>query len=251
VFIVALNLGGKIAAVLLAPTAFGLALALWFVPDAILAYHIFVPNAQGLLRVHRRFDTTAREVWLTIDDGPDPADTPRLLALLSVHGARATFFVVGQNAAAHPALLRDIAAAGHEIGHHTHTHPLSSFWCASPARLRRELDDGFAAISPHAGRPWRFRCPAGIKNIFLQSALRSRDLVCVGWSACGLERIHRQPAAVASAATRNLAPGAILLLHEGPRVPAPVRVEAIRLVLEHLTVRGFRCVIPTPGQLRD
>jgi len=249
VFIVALNLGGKVAAVLLAPTAFGLALALWFVPDAILAYHIFVPNAQGLLRVHRRFDTTAREVWLTIDDGPDPADTPRLLALLSVHGARATFFVVGQTAAAHPALLRDIAAAGHEIGHHTHTHPLSSFWCASPARLRRELDDGFAAISPHAGRPARFRSPVGIKNVFLGSVLRSRGLACIGWSARGTEHTHRRPADVAHAVTRRLAPGAILLLHEGPRVPAPIRVEAIRLVLENLAARGFRCVIPAPAQL--
>jgi peptidoglycan/xylan/chitin deacetylase (PgdA/CDA1 family) len=249
VFIVALNLGCKIAAVLLGRTALGPALALWFVPDALLAYHLFFPNAQGLLRVHRRFTTTAREVWLTIDDGPDPADTPRILALLAAHRGRATFFVIGENAAIHPALLRDIAAAGHEIGHHTHTHPLSSFWCASPARLRRELDDGFAALAP-AACPTRFRAPAGIKSIFLKSALRSRNLTCIGWSARGLERMYCQPAAVVNAVTRHLAPGAILLLHEGPRVPTATRVEAIRLVLEHLTARDFRCVIPTPAQLR-
>ncbi len=247
--LVALNLGCKIAAVLLARTALAPALALWFVPDALLAYHLFFPNAQGLLRVHRRFATNAREVWLTIDDGPDPADTPRILALLATHRAHATFFMIGENAAAHPSLLRDITAAGHEIGHHTHTHPLSSFWCATPARLRRELDDGFAAISAHSARPTRFRAPAGIKNIFLKSALRSRGLTCIGWSARGLERMYRQPAEVAAAVTRRVAPGAILLLHEGPRIPTATRVAAIRLVLEDLTAQGFRCVIPTRVQL--
>ena len=68
---------------------------------------------------------TRPEVWLTIDDGPDPEDTPRILELLAAHGARATFFVIGENAAAHPGLIRAIAAAGHEVAHHTHTHPLA------------------------------------------------------------------------------------------------------------------------------
>lgn len=248
-FLVTLNLAGKLAALLLARAAPGYALALWFVPDALLAYHLFFPNAQGLLRVHRRFAPTGREVWLTLDDGPDPADTPRLLALLAAHHARATFFLIGQNAAAHPDLVRAIAAAGHEIGHHTHTHPLASFWCATPTRLHRELAAGFAALAPAGIRPTRFRPPAGIKNIALNSALAAHGLACIGWSARGLERRHRDPATVARVVTRRLQPGAILLLHEGPRVPAPIRVEAIRLTLEHLTAAGYRCVIPTPAEL--
>lgn len=247
--LVCLNLAGKIAALLLARTAPVAAFALWFIPDLVLAYHLFVPNAQGLLRVHHRFATAAHEVWLTLDDGPDPADTPRLLALLAAHDARATFFLIGENAAAHPDLVRAIAAAGHEIGHHTHTHPLASFWCASPARLRRELTAGFAAYSPAGIRPTRFRAPAGIKNLGLKSALATQRLACIGWSARGLERRHHDPATVAQVVTRSLKPGAILLLHEGPRVPATIRVEAIRLTLEHLTAAGYRCIIPTPAQL--
>ncbi len=258
-FIVALNLACKIAAVLIGRSALGPAFALWFAPDALLAYHLFVPGAQGLLRVHQRFTTAAREVWLTIDDGPDPDDTPRILALLTAHHARATFFIIGENAVAHPALLRAISGAGHEIAHHTHTHPLYTFWSASPTRLRAELTAGFAALSASiagaAGaaplpRPTRFRPPAGIKNIFLKSALAAHGLTCIGWSARGLERRHRDPATVAATVTHALQPGAILLLHEGPRVPAPIRVEAVRLVLEKLTAAGYRCVIPTPAQLR-
>ena len=98
-------------------------------------------------------------------------------------------------------------------------------------------------------RPTRFRPPAGIKNLWLAPALRTRGLTCVGWSARGLERRRGDAEAVAARATRGLAPGAILLLHEGPRVPATIRVAAIRRVLERLREQGYQCVVPGPDQL--
>ena len=247
--LVGVNLAGKIAAILVGWAAPGATLALWFLPDALLAYHVFVPRAQGVLRMHRRFATTQRDVWLTIDDGPDPADTPRILELLADHGAHATFFVIGEKAAAHPELVRAIAAAGHEVAHHTHTHPLAMFWCASPAQVRRELDTGLRALREAGVRPTRFRPPAGIKNLWLARLLRARGLTCIGWSARGLERRRGDADAAAARATRGLAPGAILLLHEGPRVPASIRVTAIRRVLERLRTQGYRCVVPAPSQL--
>jgi peptidoglycan-N-acetylglucosamine deacetylase len=248
-FLIVVNLAGKIAAVLVGWTAPAAALALWFGPDALLAYHLFAPQAQGLVRMHRHFATARPEVWLTIDDGPDPEDTPRILELLAAHGARATFFVIGENAVTHPELIRAIAAAGHEVAHHTHTHPLAAFWCASPAQVRRELDAGLEALRLAGVRPTRFRPPAGIKNLWLAPALRVRGLTCVGWSARGLERRRGDAEAVAARTTRGLAPGAILLLHEGPRVPAAIRVAAIRRVLERLQELGYQCVVPGPDQL--
>ena len=248
-FLVFLNLAGKVAAFALARTATLPALACFFLPDALLLYHLFVPWAQGLVRVHRRFATTRQEVWLTIDDGPDPADTPRILELLAAHGARATFFVIGENAAAHPALVRAILAAGHEVAHHTQTHPLGSFWSASPARLGRELDECRAVLLPLGAKPTRFRPPAGIKNLWLGPALKARGLVCVGWSARGLERWGGDPQMVVARATRGLVPGSILLLHEGPRVPPSVRVQAISGVLDRLRAQGYRSVVPEPEQL--
>ena len=188
-------------------------------------------------------------MWLTIDDGPDPEDTPRILELLSAHGARATFFVIGKNAALHPELIRAIAAAGHEVAHHTYTHPLGWFWCASPKKVGWELDAGLEVLREAGVRPIRFRPPAGIKNLWLASALRTRGLTCIGWSARGLERWHTVAEPVATRVLRHLAPGAILLLHEGPRVPAAIRVAAIRRVLERLHEQGYQCVIPAPEQL--
>lgn len=243
------NLAGKFAALALGRNAPTVAVTLWLLPDALLAYHLFVPRSQGLVRMPRRFATVRREVWLTIDDGPDPEDTPRILELLAAHGARATFFVVGVNAARHPELVRAISAGGHEVAHHTQTHPLTTFWCAAPARVGRELDTALVVLRAAGERPTRFRPPAGIKNLWLATALRARGLTCIGWSARGLERSGGDAGAVADRVLRGLAPGAILLMHEGPRVPVAIRVEAIRRLLERLRELDYRCVVPTAEQL--
>ncbi len=245
------NLAGKVAALWVARTTPGTALVLWFGPDLLLGYHLFVPRAQGAVRSHRHFQTTQHEVWLTIDDGPDPDDTPRILALLAAHGARATFFVIGEHAARHPDLVRAMIAGGHEVAHHTHTHPLAFFWCATPGQVARELDAGFTTLRALGIVPTRFRPPAGIKNPFLASALRARGLACIGWTVRGLERRRGDAERVAARVTRHLAPGSILLLHEGPRVPAATRVTAIQRILERLHAANYACVIPRPDQLSD
>lgn len=249
--LILINVAGKVAAVAVGFTAPATALALWCVPDALIAYHVFVLRAQGVVRTHLRFATARREVWLTIDDGPDPQDTPRILALLRLHDARATFFVIGEKVAAHPALVRAMLAAGHEVAHHTQTHPLASFWCASPGRLRRELDEGMATLGAAGARSTRFRPPAGTKNLWLRPALVERGLACIGWSARGRESWRADVNTVVRRVTRGLAPGAILLLHEGPRVPAALRVQAIGRTLERLQELGYRCVVPTMEQLTE
>jgi len=247
--LISINLAGKVAAILIGWTAPVTAVALWVAPDLLLAYHVFVPRAQGLVRLHRRFATPRREVWLTIDDGPDPLDTPRILELLAAHRAQATFFAIGESAARHPELIAAITAAGHEVAHHTHTHPLLAFWGASPAQVRWELDTGLESLCRAGVRPTRFRPPAGIKNLWLGRALRARGLTGIGWSARGLERRRGDVEAVADRTLHRVAPGSILLLHEGPRIPPAIRVNAIRRVLERLHDQGYRCVVPAPGQL--
>ncbi|WP_141726368.1 polysaccharide deacetylase family protein, partial [Actinacidiphila rubida] len=65
---------------------------------------------------------TTRTIALTFDDGPDPRWTPQILAVLRRHHVHATFFVVGTEVAAHPALVRQILADGNQLGIHTFTH---------------------------------------------------------------------------------------------------------------------------------
>lgn len=248
--LLAVILGSKLIALLVCSRAPWTAAALWFGSELCLAFHIFVPRAQGLGRVYRRFETERREVWLTLDDGPDSLDTPRILELLKWHGARATFFVIGRNAAANPGLIQAILAAGHEVAHHTQTHPLKTFWCARPSRVRRELDEGLATLRGLGVEPRRFRPPAGHKNVWLHPALVTRRLPCVAWTARGLERSGLDVEGVVARLTRRVRPGAILLLHEGPRVPPAIRVAAIARLLEYLSAAGYACVVPEPEQLR-
>src|ERR1700722_18146484 len=83
------------------------------------------------------------EVVLTFDDGPWPPTTPKILAALAAECVRATFFLIGKPASAHPDLLRRIAAEGHPIGYHPWTHP--SLMRIPPADAVMQIDRGIAA----------------------------------------------------------------------------------------------------------
>jgi peptidoglycan/xylan/chitin deacetylase (PgdA/CDA1 family) len=84
-----------------------------------------------------------KEVVLTFDDGPNPPTTNRVLQALERECVQATFFLIGRSAAAHPALVREIAARGHTIGHHTYSHP--SLLRIAHHAARAEIDNGIAA----------------------------------------------------------------------------------------------------------
>jgi peptidoglycan/xylan/chitin deacetylase (PgdA/CDA1 family) len=226
------------------------AAACFFLPDLFIFYQIFVPSANVLCRVRTHFETSRPEIWLTIDDGPDNEDTPRILDLLDRHGARATFFLIGERAERFPQLVSEILRRGHEVGHHTQTHPSATFWCAAPTRLRGELDAGLAALGRAGAVPKWFRAPVGIKNLFLGEELQRRNLTCVGWSVRSLDSVSRDPVRVAARVIRAVRPGSIVLMHEGAFLNPAVRVRALELVLEQLGARRITCVLPAAGQLR-
>lgn len=248
--IFAVNLIGKVIAVAVWTYAPWLAVAFFVGPDFYLLYHLLAPSGQALGRVVTCFSTGRREVWLTIDDGPDAADTPRILDLLDQHRARATFFLIGCRADRHRELVAEILRRGHEVGHHTQTHPLYTFWCATPSRVRRELDDGLASLRKGGAEPRCFRSPVGIKNAFLHRALARRGLTCIAWSVRSGDSQLRDPDRIVARVMKQVKPGAIILTHEGPDVPAQVRVEAIACLLKALDAQSFSCVVPDASQWR-
>lgn len=217
---------------------------LFFGGGAVVLAHIFLPRAQGLCDVVTAFRSEGKEVWLTIDDGPDPEDTPAILEALKSHGAKATFFMIGARAAAHPDLVDRVLAAGHSIGTHTQTHPLASYWAAGRGRVCRELDASLAVLQRGCAEVLLYRSPVGIKNFFLRRALAERGLDCVAWTIRSGDALGRSVDRVVGRVERELRPGAILLMHEGERMDPGVRVAAIRRVLEMLDRRGYQCVLP-------
>lgn len=223
----------------------GPSLAVFVAPEIWLVYHTLVPNAAGLGRIRTRFVTQAREVWLTIDDGPDPRTTPIVLDLLDTHGAKAIFFLIGRNARRHPDLVRAIGARGHEIGNHTDTHPLGFFWCSGRRRTEAEVDACSDAIREAVNTaPRFFRSPAGIKNLFLFGVLARRRMAFLGWSGRSREVGYSSPESPCRRIIRRVKPGAILLVHEAGR-NSTIRIAVIRGLLDHLSFEGYRCVLPS------
>jgi peptidoglycan/xylan/chitin deacetylase (PgdA/CDA1 family) len=226
------------------------ALLAFFAPDPWIFMQFVLARSQAFGPAVTRFATPRREVWLTIDDGPHPESTPAVLELLRGHGARATFFLVGEQVRSHPELARRIAAEGHGIGNHTLSHPAWSFWSALPGRTAHEIDGCVAALLL-SNAPFQrlFRPPVGVRNPFLDPLLASRGMRLVLWSARGFDGGRRRPPAALRAISRGIRPGAILLAHEGGP-GASRRREFLALLLDHLSREGYSCVIPEDGDLR-
>ena len=149
-------------------------------------------------------------VALTFDDGPDPVFTPRLLDILSGHGARATFFMVGSRARAHPELLARVAAQGHAIANHTDSHP--SMPTISGRRRRQELRACQAALEPHGTR--LFRPPFGHQtwSSRLDALITGYDVVA--WGSDVQDWIHQPAETFERRIHETFRPGLILLLHD-------------------------------------
>jgi peptidoglycan/xylan/chitin deacetylase (PgdA/CDA1 family) len=187
------------------------------------------------------------EVALTFDDGPDPEVTPRVLDRLAERGVRASFFLVGRRAAACPELAAEIVRRGHRVENHTWSHP-NSFALYPWQAQAREVGRAQETLSEIAGAPRLFRAPAGFRNPLLDPLLAAAGLRLASWTRRGFDTVDGRPLRVAARLLSGLAPGDVLLLHDGPtvaRTPGgrPVVLEALPRVLDGIAERGLT---PTP-----
>jgi peptidoglycan-N-acetylglucosamine deacetylase len=186
------------------------------------------------------------EVAITIDDGPDPEVTPRVLELLARHGARATFFCVGERVERHPELARDIVRRGHDIENHTQRHR-HDFSLLGPLGMRAEIDGAQQSIARVTGvRPRFFRAPAGLRNPFLEPVLCRLELRLASWTRRGFDTVNGDADDVYRRLSRSLRAGDILLLHDGHSAHAqggvPVILEVLPRILDTLQARQMRPV---------
>jgi peptidoglycan/xylan/chitin deacetylase (PgdA/CDA1 family) len=122
------------------------------------------------------------ELALTFDDGPSRTWTPRLLDALASHNIRATFFLLGSRASAHPELVRRTAAAGHLIGNHSWNHP--NLARSSAKTIREQLQRTNDVLQQIVGGPVRFfRPPFGARRPAVFRIARSLGLQPVLWNA--------------------------------------------------------------------
>jgi peptidoglycan/xylan/chitin deacetylase (PgdA/CDA1 family) len=197
-----------------------------------------------------RADGAGDRVALTFDDGPDAEATRAVLDLLDARGQRATFFVIGKRAAEARDLVEEIVRRGHAIANHSfsHAHALPAW---SPSRIARDLahaeallDDVRAAMGARRGRRW-LRAPVGIVSPPVAQAAQRAGLELVGWSATARDGVAGTTVAAAHARLRAaLAPGAILVLHDGAERGdrRPIAPAVLARLLDDMAARGLRSV---------
>jgi len=190
-----------------------------------------------------------REVVLTFDDGPWPGTTAKILDALRAECVRATFFVLGRNALAHPDILRRELSEGHTVAHHTWSHPLLSRIGASAAEA--EIDRGIAAVDgvlygKRESQPVTpfFRFPGFASSPALLDYLARRRIVVFGADLWASDWNPMSPDAELRLVLRRLeqARGGIVLFHDTKRQTAAMLPELLRA----LKARGFRVVHVVP-----
>ncbi len=149
-------------------------------------------------------------VALTFDDGPNPGATPDLLGLLGEHGARATFFVVGESAARYPELVDRIHREGHALGNHSWSHPSMP---GIPARKRREEVRRCAALLGVRSSGY-FRPPYGHQSVGSWWDVNRCGHRVVGWSLHAEDWLPHPADWMAERILQRLRPGRIVLLHD-------------------------------------
>jgi len=189
-----------------------------------------------------------RALALTFDDGPSE-DTPRILEVLARHNVPATFFECGANVERLPEVARAVAAGGHEIGNHSHTHAL--YCTEAPRKIAADVGRAQQAIRDITGMsPRLFRAPFGARWFGLRQVQRELGLLGVMWSAIGYDW-KSQSCAVIRRLAAGAGNGAILCLHDGrelrERPDIGVTVEAVRILIPMWLDQGYR--LETVSQL--
>jgi len=207
---------------------------------AVLARAVRSPSCALLAPSVHRGDAARRAIALTFDDGPSESTT-ELMEILAGYRAPATFFQCGAHVRRLPDIARQVAAAGHEIGNHSDTHPMFQF--KSREFIYRELAAAQESIEASTGvRPRYFRAPYGIRWFGLREAQRRLGLMGVMWTVIGLDWKLSAPDVVARMLA-GAANGAILCLHDGragqSRPDLRPTLEAVRQLLPKLMERGF------------
>ena len=241
--------GVAAASLLVAPSAWPWALGSVAANQVLLGACGLLPRTHWIGRNMTRLPPSARarrEIAITVDDGPDPDVTPRLLDLLDERGCTATFFVIGERVLKHPDLCREIARRGHAVENHSMTHT-PRFALQTIDGYRREVHAAQETIVRVAGsEPRFFRAPMGFRNPLLDPVLHDAGLTLAAWTRRSFDTKQRDPRVVAARLTRGFAAGDILLLHDGHAARTahgvPVLLEALPRILDDARRLGLRSV---------
>lgn len=182
-------------------------------------------------------ETEEKKVAVTFNCAWDAKDIPALLETLERYDAKATFFVLGQWAQDNPDAVKAIAAAGHEIGSHSNTHP--DMAKLGKEEIIEELSRSAERIeAAGGGKPTLFRAPSGSYNNDVISTAAEQGFMTIQWDVDSRDWKEPEPGAMAKSVIDNVKNGSIILLHSGAK-PTP---EALPKILDALSQQGYSFV---------
>lgn len=183
-----------------------------------------------------------KQVALTFDDGPDAIVTPKILDILKENNIKATFFILGNRAKAHPETVRRIKEEGHAIGNHSWSHP--NFTEISTEEALNQVMDTQDELNDIIGyRPSLFRPPYGALDEDKKEAIQDMDLAIVNWSVDTMDWSGLPAQEIMGIIHKQLKPGGIILQHtaNGKNHLANT-LEALQLLIPDLKDQGYSFV---------
>jgi peptidoglycan-N-acetylglucosamine deacetylase len=241
---------GAAAALIARPRAWPWTLSALLANHVVLAAAGLWPRSQLLganwTRLPERGNLALCGVAITIDDGPDPDVTPRVLELLEGYEARASFFCIGERVLRYPDLAQEIVRRGHVIENHSQRHR-HNFSLLGPGGMNSEVSQAQESIYRVTGSsPQFFRAPAGLRNPFLDPVLSRLKLRLASWTRRGFDTVSADAEAVFRRLANPLQAGDILLLHDGhaarTRRGQAVILDVLPRLLDALRARGLKSV---------
>ncbi len=182
-------------------------------------------------------DTGEKKIAISFDAAWGADYTARLLDILKENNIKTTFFLTGIWVKKYPEKVKEIAAAGHEIGNHSTTHP----HCAalSPEELKKELLENEEMIYKLTGKRTRlFRPPFGEYNNQVILTSRALGYEVIQWSVDSLDWQEVGVESVVDRVLKNVHPGAIVLFHNN----AKYTPQALPIILKNLKEQGYKIV---------
>ncbi|WP_426615548.1 polysaccharide deacetylase family protein [Bradyrhizobium sp. McL0616] len=202
----------------------------------------------GTMQYRETLPLKDHEVVLTFDDGPLPKYSNQILQMLADECIKATFFIIGEQAKANPEGVRKLVAAGHTVGTHSMTHPLT-FDRMPLDKAEAQINGGIewtsAAMTDSSKLAPFFRIPGlmraeGVENLLISRGIQvwSADFPADDWRHVSPDRVYQL------AIQRLEAKGkGILLLHD----IQPRTVAALPKIIRDLKARGYRIVHVVPA----
>lgn len=186
-----------------------------------------------LQSLNHNYKTSGNYISITFDDGPNREFTPKILSLLRKHGAKATFFAIGEKAEKHPEIVRQIMEEGHSIGNHSYSHS-KNFGFYSTDRVTAELARANSTLKKITGKEMKmFRPPFGVTNPNIAKALRKTKHKSIGWSKRSLDTTKLSEERILGRITTNLRRGDIILLHDSSAKTLAVLEQLLLFLQSH------------------